>query len=65
MLEHGAVTGAIRYHKRYLARYRAQALIRLMVDLRLHERWELAEHSSEMPDGTFTWTVEHVRRKDD
>lgn len=58
LTEYGAVEGSIRYPKRHLARYRAQSLIRLMVELRLHERWELGEHTDEMPDGSWTWTVE-------
>lgn len=58
MLEHGAVTGRALLAKRYQARWRAQRLIKLMVDLRLHERWELAEHTEQRPGG-WVWTVEY------
>lgn len=59
MLEHGAVSGARIYEKRHQARHRAQRLMRLMVELRLHERWELGEHTDKRPEG-WTWTVEYV-----
>ncbi len=61
MLEYGAVTGSTVYPKRHQARWRAQSLIRLMVELRMHERWELSEHTDQKQGG-WVWTVEHVRR---
>jgi hypothetical protein len=64
MAEFGAVSGARPYRARHQARYRAQSLIRLMVELRLHERWELSEHTAQTPQG-YTWTVEYVRRHQD
>jgi hypothetical protein len=56
--EHGAVTGSIRYPVRHKARWRAQALIRLLVELRMRERWEVAEHTEEVRPGEYAWTVE-------
>lgn len=58
MLEHGVVEGRALLAKRYQARHRAQRLIRLMVELRLHEKWELAEHT-EYRDGGWVWSVEY------
>lgn len=63
MREYGAVVGAVPYEKQHKARYRAQSLIRLLVELRMFERWELAEHV-DRKDGGFVWTVEYVRRPD-
>jgi hypothetical protein len=59
MLEHGAVVGTGVLEHRYQARWRAQRLIRLMVELRLHERWELKEHTERRPAG-WGWSVEYV-----
>jgi hypothetical protein len=59
MLEHGAVHGGNVYDKHHEARWRARKLIRLMVELRLHERWELKEHVERRRDG-FVWSVEYV-----
>lgn len=59
LLEHGAVVGSTVCIKRYQARWRAQYLMRLMVELRLHERWELSEHT-EPRNGGWVWTVEYV-----
>ncbi|HET7047883.1 MAG TPA: hypothetical protein VFI54_06385 [Solirubrobacteraceae bacterium] len=59
MLEHGAVRGTAAYPKRYQARWRAKALIDLMTDLELHERWELSEHT-EKRGGGWTWAVEYT-----
>lgn len=58
MLEHGSVEGRAICDKRYKARWRAQRLMRLMVELRLHERWELSEHVERVPDG-WRWIVEY------
>lgn len=58
--EHGSVQGAVGYEKRYQARWRAQRLIRLMVELRLHQRWQLVEHTSRKPNG-WTWSVEYLK----
>jgi len=57
--EHGAVQGTDVYDQRHKARWRAQKLIRYMVELRVHERWELKEHTERRGDG-WTWTVEYV-----
>ena len=61
MMEHGAVFGTSVYSQRHHARWRAQSLIRLMVELRLHERWQLAEHV-ERRDGGWIWSVEYKGR---
>ena len=57
MLEHGSVMGTIR-HKHSSARWQAKKLVNLMVDLRRHERWELAEHVERRGDG-WLWSVEY------
>lgn len=62
MREHGAVEGAQAYEKRYQARWRAQRLIRLMVQLDLHQRWQLFEHTSRKPAG-WTWSVEYRKEQ--
>lgn len=58
MLEHGAVQGRVICEHRYQARWRAQRLIKRMVELGLHERWELAEHTEKHPGG-WVWLVEY------
>jgi hypothetical protein len=58
MLEHGAVSGSVR-RTRDSARWHAQKLIRYMVDLHLHERWELSEHTDRKGDG-WIWSVEYL-----
>lgn len=59
LMEHGAVQGTDAYDARHKARWRAQKLIRYMVELRIHERWELKEHTERRGDG-WVWTVEYV-----
>lgn len=59
LLEHGAVVGQVVLPRRHQARWRAQRLIKLMVDLRLHERWELKEHTERRPGG-WGWSVEYM-----
>ena len=46
MRHYGAVEGSTVYSNPNTARWHAQALIRLMVELRLHARDELREHTS-------------------
>lgn len=58
LLEYGAVCGRQICQKRYQARWRAQRLIKLMVELRLHERWELCEHTEQRAGG-WSWTIEY------
>jgi hypothetical protein len=60
LLKHGAVKGRGVYDKRHVARWRAQRLIRLMVELGLHERWELKEHTEARAGGGWTWSVEYL-----
>ena len=68
MREHGAVTGSKLYEKNWHARARAQALMRLIVELRLAEKWEMSEHVERRGSG-YLWSVEwkgpHGNRKDD
>ena len=64
MLEYGIVEGAIGYEQRHQARWRAQRLIRLMVELRIHQRWQLIEHTSRKPNG-WIWSVEYLKEKPD
>jgi hypothetical protein len=59
LMEHGAVTGTVAYEHRYQARWRAQRLIKLMEDLGIHQRWELAEHTERRADG-YAWSVEYL-----
>jgi hypothetical protein len=60
--EHGAVSGTQTYDKRYQARWRAQKLIRLLVELRIYERWELEEHTQKR-GGQWCWHVEYSGRR--
>jgi len=62
LLEHGAVQGRTIYEHRHQARWRAQRLIRLLVELRMRQRWELKEHT-ERRHGGWTWTVEYLGGK--
>jgi hypothetical protein len=57
LVEYGAVRGTVRYSHRS-ARWHAQKLIRYMVALDLHERWELSEHVEPRGDG-YLWFVEY------
>ena len=59
--EHGAVCGGTLYRERHQARYQAQKLMRLMVQLGLHERCSLREHT-EPRRGGWGWAVEYVFR---
>jgi hypothetical protein len=59
MREHGAVTGTIAHGLRHQARWRAQYLIGLLVQLDMHHRWELREHTERWGDG-WRWTVEYL-----
>ena len=61
MRSHGAVYGSNVYPARHLARWRAKYLIKLMVELGLHERWELVEHTEHRGTG-WVWSVEYVGR---
>lgn len=62
MREHGAVEGQVFYEKRWHARWRAQRLIKLMVLLELHQRWQLVEHTSRKPSG-WSWSVEYLKER--
>lgn len=62
MVEHGSVHGRVVYEKRDAARWHARKLIGYMIDLGLHERWELREHV-ERKGGGFIWAVEYLGRK--
>ena len=59
MVEHGSIYGGRFYETRAKARHRARYLIALMVDLRLHEPWELREHVERTPNG-YRWAVEYL-----
>lgn len=63
MVRHGSVHSANSYAKRSTARNRANKLIKLMVELRLHEKWQLVEHTNRKGDG-WTWAVEYVHNED-
>lgn len=62
MVEHGSVHGRAHYERRHVARWKARYLIGLMVDLGLHERWELREHV-ERKDSGYVWAVEYLGRR--
>jgi hypothetical protein len=61
LLEHGAVRGTKVYPERHRSRWQARALISLLVELRLHDRAELREHTDRLAGG-WVWTVEYVGR---
>lgn len=60
LLEYGAVTGTTIYPERHQARWGARYLIQLLVELDMHPRPELREHT-DRKDGGWVWTVEYVR----
>lgn len=61
--EHGLVRGTTVYRARHQARWRAQALIKLLTDdMEMYERWQLAEHTHPR-DGGWVWTVEYKGRR--
>lgn len=62
MVEHGSVYGRVVYETRHKARWRARYVIGLMVDLGMHERWEVREHV-ERRQGGFVWAVEYLGRR--
>jgi hypothetical protein len=64
LIEYGSVTGRHCYERRHQAWYRAQKLIRLLVELRLREQWELREHAQKS-GRAWTWTVEYLRSGND
>jgi hypothetical protein len=61
LLEHGGVYGTATYRHRHQARWRARYLIDLMVELDMHPRWELREHT-ERRGGGWGWAIERVPR---
>lgn len=61
MLKHGHVVGSQRYAKQHQARHRARRLKRLMVELRMHEPWQLKEHIERVGD-KWVWSVEYLGR---
>ena len=60
LLEHGAVTGSTIYRERHQARWGARYLIGLLVELDMHPRPALREHT-DRKDGGWAWTIEYVR----
>lgn len=58
MLDQGAVRGSTVYPLRHQARYRARKLIRLMVELRMHDGEQLVEHTDKRAGG-WIWSVEY------
>lgn len=59
LLEYGRVDGGEAYRMRHTARYKARKLRDLMVDLRMHESWQLREHTWHTPDG-WAWCLEYI-----
>lgn len=62
LTENGVVFGTVIWERRHQARWRAQRLINLLVDLGLRDRWELVEHVNRRGDG-WAWSVERVERR--
>jgi hypothetical protein len=62
LLEHRAVEGTRVYAERHQARWQARAMISLMVELRLHDRSELREHTYRRRGG-WAWAIERVDRR--
>lgn len=60
MMQHGTVQGSKHYEIQHHARWRVDSLISLMVELGIHERWQVKRHVQRHPDGTFTWSLEYV-----
>lgn len=58
LLEYGRVDGSVPCRTRTQARYKARKLRGLMVDLRMHESWQLVEHTWHTPDG-WMWCLEY------
>lgn len=59
LMRYGLVRGSMVYIHQHTARNKAARLIRYMDELRVHERWELKEHT-ERRDGGWAWSVEYV-----
>lgn len=59
LCDHGMVESVRVHPTRPSARHHAQYLMRIMVELRMHQRWELREHTYRKGDG-WGWTVEYT-----
>jgi hypothetical protein len=59
LLEYGAVHGRETYQRKTQARYKSRKLKKLMVELRLHEGWQLVEHTEKTADG-WVWSLEYI-----
>jgi hypothetical protein len=57
LVDEGEVWGSQTYEYHYQARWRAQYLMKTLVELGMHERWELGEHIEPRDDG-YGWAVE-------
>ena len=64
LVEHGVVVSVKRYRTRDQARGHVRALKRLMVELRLHQPWQLREHMEKV-EGGWMWSLEYLGRSDD
>ena len=62
LIEYGRVDGSITYRTRNRARYPPRKLRRLMIELRLHEGWQLVEHTGRTADG-WVWSLEYIPRE--
>lgn len=58
-MKHGVVHGSKTYTARHKARWRAEKLITLMRDLKIHERWELKQRTYRSAEG-WRWSVEYT-----
>jgi hypothetical protein len=61
MREYGLVTGSVLCRTRRAAQWRAEKLIRYMVELRMYDRGQLVEHTSRRSGG-WVWSVEYRGR---
>jgi hypothetical protein len=59
LLDYGGIVGKRTYPKQHLARYAARRLRELLINLEMHEPWQLKEHVNPGPDG-WTWSLEYI-----
>ena len=63
LMEHGIVSSRDAYARRTTAKRRVLRLRELMVDLKLHEAWELVSHTERRGAG-YGWHLEYVGDRD-
>lgn len=63
LMEHGVVSSHNAYERRTTAKRRVWRLRQLMIDLKLHEAWELVTHTERKGAG-WGWHLEYVGGSD-